>query len=154
MLAAGAERWLYLAFLTSIGSILGAVFGYVIGLMVFEPIAQPIVDFYHLTDEFAYVGTLFADSTFWVVLTAAFTPIPYKVFVLSGGFFAVPFIPFILATVIGRSTRFLLVAWLSHRYGPRAAELFIAHFNKATVAVVVIVFAFLVFHFDLLTYLW
>jgi len=149
VLAAGAGRWMRHALITTVASILGAVFGYAIGFFVFEPIAQPIIEFYHLSEQFAHVGELYTNSTFWAVLAAAFTPIPFKVFVLAGGFFAVPIVPFLLASVIGRGVRFYLVSWLSHRYGPRAAELFLSHFNKITLALVALVAAWVIAHYDL-----
>jgi len=149
MLAARAERWVYLAVLTTLGSLAGAVVGYALGAFVFEPIAQPIVSFYGLTDAFTRVGTLYDTSTFWVVLAAAFTPIPFKVFVLSGGFFKVPFLSFLLGSTLGRSGRFFLVAWLSHRFGPRAAQLFLDHFNKLTLILAVLLAIAAAIYFDL-----
>ncbi len=136
MLAAGAGKWAYLAALTTLASIAGALFGYMLGLFVFEPIVQPLINLYHLSDEFAHVGSLYAHSTFAVVFLAAFTPIPFKVFVLAGGFFAVPLVPFLVGSALGRSMRFYLVAWLSHHFGPRAAELFLVYFKQITFALV------------------
>lgn len=132
MLSAGAKSWTRLSAITSVGSIFGAIFGYFIGAFVFDTIAQPIISFYGLMNEFAYVGTLYSHGAFWVVLTAAFTPIPFKVFVLSSGFFNVPFLPFILASTIGRSTRFFLVGWISKKYGAFVAENFIKNFKFIT----------------------
>jgi len=152
MLAAGAERWVRYALLTSGASVLGALFGYAIGLWLFEPIAAPLISVYHLADEFAYVGALYTDSVFWVVLTAAFTPIPFKVFVLSAGFFAVPFTPFLFAAVLGRSSRFFLVAFLAHRYGPRAAQIFIAHFKKVTLVCVIVLLVIACIHYDVFSF--
>jgi membrane protein YqaA with SNARE-associated domain len=133
MLAARAGRWVYLATLTTLSSVTGAVFGYTLGAYVFQPIAQPLIDFYHLNDQFAYVGHLYSGNTFLAVLTAAVTPIPFKVFVLAGGFFSVPFVTFITASILGRGARFFAVAWLSHRYGPRAAELGLKYFNEIAI---------------------
>lgn len=153
LLAARAGRWVRYAFITTAASIAGAVFGYVLGLYVFEPVARPILELYHLTEEFARVGVLFEGNTFWVTLAAAVTPIPFKVFVLSGGFFAVPFVPFIVASIVGRGGRFFLVAWLAHRYGPQGAELGLKYFNRIAVAVLVVVGIWLAVHFDVIGYL-
>jgi membrane protein YqaA with SNARE-associated domain len=147
LLAARAGRWAYLAALSSLGSITGAIFGYALGAYVFEPIARPIIEFYHLSAEFAYVGTLYDGSTFWVVLAAAFTPIPFKVFVLSGGFFGVPFAPFLIASILGRSARFFLVAWLAHRYGPRGAELFLRYFKQVTIVASLMIVGLAAYYF-------
>lgn len=139
MLSARVGKWIRLATITSLASVLGAAFGYLIGAYVFVPVAQPIIAFYSLTEEFAYVGSLYTQGTFWVVLAAAFTPIPFKVFVLSGGFFLVPFPQFILASILGRSGRFFLVGWLSNKFGPRVAEAFIENFKLVTAIAVLIV---------------
>jgi membrane protein YqaA with SNARE-associated domain len=137
ILAARAGRWVYYATLTTVSSVAGAVFGYLLGLYVFEPLVRPVIQLYGLTDEFAHVGTLYAESTFLAVFTAAFTPIPFKVFVLAGGFFAVQFIPFILASILGRGMRFFLVAWVAHRYGPQTAELALRHLDRILIALVI-----------------
>jgi len=152
MLAAGAGRWAYLATLAVLMSLLGSLFGYALGYFVFEPIVQPIIEFYHLTDEFSYVGSLYSESTFTAVFLAAFTPIPFKVFVLAGGFFKVSLMPFVLAAALGRSARFYLIAWLAHRYGPRAAELFIRYFNRITVAALILLAMAAALYFGLPAY--
>jgi membrane protein YqaA with SNARE-associated domain len=149
MLSAGATRWKRLALLTTVASLAGAVFGYVLGYAVFESIGRFIVELYGLEEEFATVGQLYTQSTFFVVLIAAFTPIPFKVFVLAGGFFSVPFMPFMLGSLVGRGARFYLVAFLAHRYGPRAAELFIRNFNFITVIAVVLLALAAALHFDI-----
>lgn len=148
MLSARAGRWVYLSSITALSSVLGAIFGYVIGAFVFVPVAEPLIALYSLTDEFAYVGSLYTQGTFWVVLAAAFTPIPFKVFVLSGGFFSVPFVPFILAAILGRSARFFLVGWLSDRFGPQVAEAFIENFKYLTIVFVIISTIALTVYFD------
>ena len=49
---------------------------------------------------------------FWIVFTAGFTPIPYKVFTIAAGVISMAFLPFVLASLVGRSARFFLVAGL------------------------------------------
>jgi membrane protein YqaA with SNARE-associated domain len=139
MISAGAVRWVWLATLTSIASVLGAVFGYLLGLFVFAPVVNPLISLYGLTESFAHVGVLYEQSVFLSVLTAAFTPIPFKVFVLAGGFFRVSFLPFILASVVGRSTRFFLVAWIAKKYGARVAEHFLEKFKWWTYAILFVI---------------
>jgi membrane protein YqaA with SNARE-associated domain len=55
---------------------------------------------------------------FWAVLLAGFSPIPYKVFTISAGALAMAFVPFVLASAIGRGARFFLVARLLAWGGP------------------------------------
>ena len=54
----------------------------------------------------------------WGVLFAAITPFPYKVLTLFSGATGLNFGIFLLVSVIGRSFRFFLIAWLLNRYGP------------------------------------
>lgn len=152
ILAARAGRWKHYAFITSVASVVGAVVGYLLGLYVFEPVVQPLINLYGLTEQFAHVGELYAQSTFWSVFTGAFTPIPFKIFVLAGGFFSVPFIPFILAAIVGRFLRFYLMAWIAHTFGPKVAEKCIDHFNYITFIVVVLIAIALAVYFDVPEY--
>lgn len=154
ILSAKAGRWVRYAFITSVTSVVGALFGYAVGVFVFEPVAKPIISFYALTEEFAHVGSLYETGTFWIVLTAAFTPIPFKVFTIAGGFFGVALIPFTLASIIGRSMRFFAVAWVSHRFGPRVAELCITYFNQITIVASIILLIALAVMFDLPELIW
>ncbi len=149
LLAARSGRWAYLAFITSLASVLGAIFGYLIGYFVFEPVAQPLITLYSLTEEFALVGDLYTKSTFLAVLTAAFTPIPFKVFVLAGGFFGIPFIPFILASILGRGARFFLVAYISHAFGPRVTERILKDFEFYTLIVCIVASVFFASYFNI-----
>ena len=109
----------------SVASVLGAVAGFGIGLFLKEVVADPIIGFYQYEEQFAdMISKLQGDMNFYVFI-AAFSPIPFKVFTIAAGvvaggndvnltgFFAM----FVLASTIGRSLRFFLVAGLIHRYG-------------------------------------
>ena len=49
---------------------------------------------------------------FWAIFIAGFSPIPYKVFTITAGVISMALLPFLLASVIGRGSRFFLVAAL------------------------------------------
>jgi uncharacterized membrane protein YdjX (TVP38/TMEM64 family) len=68
------------------------------------------------------------------VFAAAFTPIPYKVITITAGVFGVSFPMFVLASAIGRSARFYLVAWLIRRFGPGIREFIEKRFGLVTLA--------------------
>jgi uncharacterized membrane protein YdjX (TVP38/TMEM64 family) len=63
------------------------------------------------------------------VFAAAFTPIPYKVITIAAGVFLINFPVFVLASIIGRSARFFLVAGLIRRYGPGIRSFVDRYFN-------------------------
>ncbi|MBL7045676.1 MAG: DedA family protein [Parcubacteria group bacterium] len=139
ILLVSSKRWAYYAFLTTVFAVLGAVFGYVIGASFYDVVGARVVDFYGLTDEFAKVGEQFNGNSALIVFIAAFTPIPYKVFVLAGGFFKINFVIFILASLVGRGLRYFLVAYLTHLYGERAISILKKHTRIVTIIAVAII---------------
>ena len=65
----------------------------------------------------------YAEWGAWIILLKGMTPIPYKIVTIASGFANYPLIPFILLSFVARGMRFYLVAFLLHRYGPRAREI-------------------------------
>lgn len=109
--------WIRLATIGMFSSVLGGVFGYFIGKFFFSYIGAPLVSFYGLGDEVAHLGQVFNDHVFMTILLASLSPLPYKVFTLSAGLFGVNLWSFIAASLLGRSVRFGVVSYLSHKYG-------------------------------------
>lgn len=104
-----------LASITLIFSILGGITGYFIGWGAFELIA-PYVSQH--AEKIQTVREWFAEYGVWIVLMAGFSPVPYKVFTLTAGSLGMPFVPFILASIVGRASQFYLVAFLAVKLGP------------------------------------
>lgn len=117
MVIARPAKWARIALICTLASILGAIAGYLIGMFLFEQIGKPILDFYGKEDSFEKVAQWYNTWGGWGVLFAAVTPFPYKVLTLFSGATGLNFGIFLLVSVIGRSLRFFLVAWLLHRYG-------------------------------------
>ena len=61
----------------------------------------------------------FAVWGVWVVFLAGFSPIPYKIFTITAGVVGMVFLPFVLASFVGRGARFFLVAWLMRMGGTK-----------------------------------
>ncbi len=119
------KRSLRYALICSVASVIGGMFGYAIGHFLwysgteFSALAQ---FFFHYVpgftpERFEYVAQLYNKWNFWVVFTAGFTPIPYKVITISAGVFKIDFGLFLLASAIGRSARFFLVGGLIYLFG-------------------------------------
>ena len=120
------------------GSVLGAVFGYAIGYYVwwsgpdkFSAVAWFF--FHHVpgfsVELFRYIQALFEKWNFWIIFTAGFTPIPYKVFTVSGGAFNVNLPMFLIASIVSRGARFFLVAFLIWKFGPQIKSFIDRYFN-------------------------
>lgn len=89
-------------------------------------------------NTFERVQGLFERWNFWIVFTAGFTPLPFKVFTISGGAFDISLAPFLLASLVGRSARFFLVAWLIWRFGPQITYFIDRYFNWLAIAFTVL----------------
>lgn len=129
MVVAERPKWWRLALITTIGSISGAVLGYYIGYGLYESIGKPIVDFYHLQQQMSVVGAKYGQNAFLTVFTAAFTPIPFKVFTIAGGVFKISILELIVGAAIGRSLRFFIIAYMLKLFGNRIEDTIEKNFN-------------------------
>ena len=135
MIIAGARFWWYQAFLATTGSVIGGVLGYGIGAVLHDTVASSIISTYGLESAVENVGQAFNDNAFWAVFSAAFTPIPYKVFTISAGLFMVPFHIFVIASILGRGLRYFLLAYIAHRHGRKMTELIFKYINWISLAI-------------------
>ncbi len=104
-----------LAWLTLIFSVLGGIAGYLLGMVAYELLISLLQG--HAA-QFEKAQNWFAEYGVWIVLIAGFSPIPYKIFTITAGTLLMPFIPFLIASVIGRASQFYLIAFLANRFGP------------------------------------
>jgi membrane protein YqaA with SNARE-associated domain len=126
------------ALICAVGSVLGGMLGYSIGYFGYEAVGGPIIDFYHGQAVMEKIRHLYELYGFWGVLAAAITPIPYKVFTISSGFFKFDFVEFVLASVIGRSFRFFVVSGLLYFFGPSIKKFIDKYFNLLSVIFMVL----------------
>jgi len=132
----------------ALGSVLGGIAGYSIGHWGYDVIGEPIVKFYHGEAVMEKIQGWYNEYGFWGTLAAAVTPIPYKVFTIASGVFKFPFLPFMLASIIGRSFRFCLVASVIYAFGPKVRTLIEKYFDwLAWVLLILGVTGFLVLKF-------
>jgi len=103
------KAWRF-ATITTIASVLGGVVGYGLGYLMFEPWIQPLITEFGYQARFDRAMLWFSEWGVWVVFIAGFSPIPYKLFTVSAGFLNMAFLPFLLASAIGRGMRFFMVA--------------------------------------------
>jgi membrane protein YqaA with SNARE-associated domain len=127
-LAAPARSFKF-AFYAMLASVLGGMLGYAIGVWGYQAIGADIVAFYDGEAVMEKVRVLYDEYGFWGILTAAITPIPYKIFTIASGVFAFDFASFTIASVLGRSVRFFLVAGLIWKFGPSIKTFIDRYFN-------------------------
>ena len=117
MILANIKRaWLY-AFVTTITSVVGGLVGYAIGYLAYEQIAEPLLLSLGKQAAMNLFSISINENGFLIVLTAGISPIPFKVVSVMSGFTQMPVFVFLLSALLGRATRFFVVATLLKYYG-------------------------------------
>ena len=111
-------RAMRFALITTLASVAGGILGYAIGYFALDWVAPLIEEGGRWSAAYNKASAWFVDWGFWAVLIAGFSPIPYKVFTISAGALTMAFLPFVIASTIGRGGRFFLVAGLLAWGGP------------------------------------
>ena len=132
-------KWIYYSALTTIMSVAGALLGYAFGFLFFDWAGEFIINAYHLQEQMLTVSKMFANNAFWTIFVSAFTPIPFKVFTISAGFFKIDIWIFLLASLLGRGMRFFAVGYIVKVFGKQMARYGFRYFNWLTLAVLIIV---------------
>ena len=106
----------YFAMLTTIFSVLGGVIGYLIGIYFADLFLSTLG---WMFDEKSVETTIewMAEWGVMVVLISGFSPIPYKIFTVASGFTGLTFIPFLIASFLGRGMRFFLIGFVISKGG-------------------------------------
>jgi membrane protein YqaA with SNARE-associated domain len=129
MVMAERERAWYLAFITTVASVIGGLIGYFIGSFFFDNIAAWLEQS-HYWSGYQTAVQWFADYGFWAMLLAGFSPIPFKVFTIAAGTVSMPLLPFLIACIIGRGARYGLVAGLVKLAGPAIEEHLLEYIDR------------------------
>ena len=101
----------------TLASVAGAALGYAIGVFLWDTVGAPIVAFYGAEEAFETFTSFYELWGVWIVLAAAISFLPFKVATLASGLTGLSFIPFIIASLIGRAIRFYAVAALVYFFG-------------------------------------
>lgn len=143
MCIANPQNALWLAGITTIGSVIGAGIGYIIGKFG----GRPVLDFLfkNKKNTILEVERLYNKYGVWAVGGAAFTPIPYKVFTIASGVFKMKFVPFILISILGRGLRFFFEGGLLMLFGEKI---------KSNLELIMILFAVFVILFYVIVAKW
>lgn len=142
------------AWWSSVGSVLGGAAGYAIGYFLWQVPGVEQFFFDYVPGVHAAsvekVSGLYQEWDFLIVFAAAFTPIPYKVITILAGVCAINFPMFLLASAVGRSARFFLVALLFRTFGPPIKVFIERRFGLVTlVGTIVLVGGFVVLKYAL-----
>ena len=109
------------AFICTIGSVIGGVIGWLLGYLIGPSIENLFLYFPWFTEEkFNAVKFAYKENGMLIIFLGAFTPLPYKIITITSGIAEVNIIAFILMSILGRGTRFFIVAYLVKFFGKPA----------------------------------
>lgn len=108
-----------IAFYSFVGSILGGITAYYLGLLFFDSVVNPIINFYDYSHHFLFFKDQINEFGFIYVFIGGFTPLPFKIITLTSGALSIPFWNFLIAAILSRGLRFYLVGFLVWKYGEK-----------------------------------
>ena len=151
MVIAKKKEYLKIFLIASIFSVLGGIFGYLIGYLFFD-LAMYVIEFYGYQDKVENLKLSMSQGSgllAWlsILFLAGFTPLPYKAFTISSGLIAFNLPIFIIVSLISRSLRFFIVAYLSYRFGELFTDYMEKHGSKwFTIIGIIIVIIFIIIY--------
>ena len=157
MVIAKKKEYLKIFLIASIFSVLGGIFGYLIGYLFFD-LAMYVIEFYGYQDKVENLKLSMSQGSgflAWlsILFLAGFTPLPYKAFTISSGLIGFNLPLFIIVSLISRSLRFFIVAYLSYKFGELFTEFMDKHGSKwftiiGIILVIIFIFIYLFFKFN------
>ena len=157
MVIAKKKEYLKIFLIASIFSVLGGIFGYLIGYLFFD-LAMYVIEFYGYQDKVENLKLSMSQGNgflAWlsILFLAGFTPLPYKAFTISSGLIAFNLPVFIIVSLISRSLRFFIVAYLSYKFGEHFTKYMDKHGSKwftiiGIIIVIIFIFIYLFFKFN------
>jgi len=151
MVISKKKEYLKIFLIASIFSVLGGILGYLIGYLFFD-LAMYVIEFYGYQDKVENLKLSMSQGSgflAWlsILFLAGFTPLPYKAFTISSGLIAFNLPFFIIVSLISRSLRFFIVAYLSYRFGELFTEYMEKHGSKwFTIIGIIIVIIFIIIY--------
>ena len=151
MVIAKKKEYLKIFLIASIFSVLGGILGYLIGYLFFD-LAMYVIEFYGYQNKVENLKLSMSQGSgflAWlsILFLAGFTPLPYKAFTISSGLIAFNLPIFIIVSLISRSLRFFIVAYLSYKFGELFTEFMEKHGSKwFTIIGIIIVIIFIIIY--------
>ena len=157
MVIAKKKEYFKIFLIASLFSVLGGIFGYLLGYLFYD-LAIHVIGFYGYENKVENLKTSLSQGSgffAWlsILFLAGFTPLPYKAFTIASGVVGFSLPVFIVVSLISRSLRFFIVAYLSYKFGDLFTEFMEKHGSKwftiiGILIVIVLGIIFLIFKFN------
>ena len=137
MVVSGKHNWVSITLSATIWSVLGGIVGYYLGFYLYD-IIEPSIHNLGKYEQYLDAKNYFQTYGIIFLFIAAFTPIPYKVFTISG-VLNYNILLFIVISLVGRGARFFLVSIICLKYG----QFMLSILNKYLLFIAIIIFLIL-----------
>ena len=121
----------WLGVLVTVTSVAGAVVGHWLG----QRLGRPLLYRLFAEKKVQLVEDTFKRYGMLAIVVAAFTPLPYKLFAISAGALDLDRRTFVIASLVGRGTRFITLGALVYFYGESIEKFIAENFEAITVGV-------------------
>ena len=157
MVIAKKKEYFKIFLIASTFSVVGGIFGYLLGYLFYD-LAIHLIEFYGYENKVENLKTSLSQGSgffAWlsILFLAGFTPLPYQAFTIASGVVAFSLPVFIVVSLISRSLRFFIVAYLSYKFGDLFTEFMEKHGSKwftiiGILIVILLGIIFLIFKFN------
>ncbi|WP_033069220.1 YqaA family protein [Thalassospira australica] len=124
IMAASRTRGFIVATVTLAGSVAGALALYLLARVLFDDVAQPLIDLLGGQQEFKDLQDKFEQGGFWVVFAISITPVPMQLAALAAGAASYPVWLFVIAITASRALRYYGLWLLVLGFGTGIARIF------------------------------
>ncbi len=139
LMQARRDKLWMIAFMATVGCLVGAIVGYGLGYFLFDLIGDWVIETFSSQAQFDSVKQQMQRQGFWFVLTLGIAPIPFQIAMLAAGAAKYSLFFFVLATVIARSIRYFGLAVVVYIAGNQAEALIRQYKASAIVGLTLVV---------------
>ncbi|GGC37977.1 cytochrome b561 [Novosphingobium marinum] len=132
MCLAEPKKAIRFAAICTAASVMGGLFGYAIGYFLYESVGVALLGALGLAESFPKAACYLREYDVEVILLAGTTPVPFKLLTITAGFIEMAIVPFILASIVGRSIMFMGVGILFRLFGAPIKAVIDQHLGKVT----------------------
>jgi membrane protein YqaA with SNARE-associated domain len=137
VVAKNKDKAWYCAGICALASVIGGFFGYYIGYAFFDLIGSKIIAHYWDMSQFNALAEKLNRWAFWLICAKGLTPIPYKIVTIASGFAHIDIVIFGVASLITRTTRFVVLSFICKKFGEQFLK-FIEEHKKIALSLIII----------------
>ncbi len=137
LMQARRDQIWWIAFMATVGCIMGALFGYALGYFLFDLLGDWLISLFSSPEQWQVVKERMDQDGFWFVLSLGIIPIPFQIAMIAAGATQFSLALYLLATGLSRSLRYFGLALVVKLAGDHAERVIKRHRYKATIMLTV-----------------